>query len=127
MTPAEPGSPGPTPTRAPTPSVKIVRPARSGPEQTRRIVVFGFGLIQVLVGLRIVLLLIDARADNALVATIMDASEVLVAPFRGILQSNVVESGAIVLDLAAVVALIGWTILEVLLYWGIGLFRREAA
>lgn len=126
--PVEPVDPAVLVDRAPTGAATkrgpVARP-RSGPEQTRRVLVFGFGIIQLLIGLRIVLVLIAARQDNAIVATILDASDFFVAPFRGILQTNVAESGAVVLDLAAVVALVGWTILEVMLYWAIGLFRRD--
>ncbi len=123
------GRPVPEPLGVPTPQPPILatRRERTGPEQTRRVLLFAFGIVQLLIGLRIVLVLIAARTDNAIVGTILDASDFLVAPFRGILQTNVAESGAIVLDLAAVVALIGWTILELMLYWAIGLFRRDAA
>ena len=106
--------------------VAPVRRTRTGPEQVRRIMVFLFGLIQVVIGLRIVLGLIDARRDNALVDAIVSTSEPLVAPFQGILQSNSLELGGVAVDLAAILALIGWTILELMLYWAIGLFRREA-
>ncbi len=119
---AEPVATAPAAPAVPT------RRQRTGPEQTRRIMVFAFGIIQVLIALRIVLILVAARADNAIVATIMDASDYLVAPFRGILQANVIETGGgIVVDLAAIVALIGWTILELMLFWAIGLFKRETA
>ena len=118
--------PGPEPFAPPVPMAGVPR-SRTGPEQTRRVMVFAFGIIQVLVGLRVVLVLMAARSDNAIVATVMDASDYLVAPFRGILQSNLFEGSGIVLDLAAILAFIGWTILELMLFWAIGLFRREQA
>ena len=31
------------------------------------------------------------------------------------------------LDVAAVVALVGWTVLELIVLWAIGIFRREPA
>ena len=103
---------------------------RSGPgasEMTRRIIVLLFGLIQIVIGLRIILLLLDARTGNALVSGILDISSVFVAPFEGILNTNALKSGGSVLDVAAVVALVGWTILELIVIWIVGIFRREPA
>ena len=80
-----------------------------------RIVVAVFGIVQRLIGLRILLLASDAREGNALVAAILDLSQPLVAPFEGILRTNALESGGAVLDLAAVAALIGWTVLELVI------------
>ncbi len=79
-----------------------------------RIVVLLFGIVQLLIGLRILLLAIDAREGNALVAGILDLSQVFVAPFEGILRTNALQAGGAVLDLAAVVALVGWTLLELI-------------
>ena len=50
-----------------------------------------------------------------LLETILDLSRPLVAPFEGILRTNALESGGSVLDLAAVVALVGWTIVELVI------------
>ena len=80
-----------------------------------RVVTVLFGLVQLVIGLRILLLLLDAREGNALVAAILDLSRPLVAPFEGILRTNALESGGSVLDLAAVVALVGWTIVELVI------------
>jgi hypothetical protein len=46
----------------------------SGGELARRVAVLIFGLIQIVIGLRIVLLLLDARTGNALVSGILDLS-----------------------------------------------------
>jgi hypothetical protein len=108
-----------------TDSRHTTRSGPGGPELTRRIVVLVFGLIQIVVGLRIVLLLLDARTGNALVSGILDISKVFVAPFEGILNTNALSSGGSTLDVAAVVALVGWTILELIVIWAIGIFRRE--
>ena len=99
----------------------------SGGELARRAIVLVFGIIQVLILLRIVLLLLDAREGNALVAFVMDASQIFVAPFEGVLDSDAVRSGGSVLDLAAIAALVGWTILELIALWVVSLFRREPA
>ncbi len=103
------------------------RTGPGGAELTRRIVVLVFGLIQLVIGLRLVLLLLDARTGNDLVAAILNISQVFVAPFEGILHTNALSAGGSVLDLAAVVAFIGWTIIELVVLWAIGIFRREPA
>jgi hypothetical protein len=57
----------------------------SGGTVAGRVVIFIFGVIQALILLRIVLLLMDAREANDLVSFILNASQVFVAPFEGIL------------------------------------------
>ncbi len=103
----------------------IVRP--SGGEMARRVVILLFGLLQVLVGARIVLLLLDAREANALVAWILQMSQLFVAPFDGIFRTDALTSGGSVLDIAAIAALVGWTVLEMIVLWTVALFRREPA
>ena len=92
----------------------------------RRLIVFIFGLIQLLIGLRILLLLFAARGSNDIVATIYNISDVFVAPFRGILRINEVQSGATELDVAAIVALIGWTVIELVVLALVRVFRPSA-
>ena len=84
----------------------------SGSTLASRIVILVFGLIQLVIGLRIILLALDAREGNDLVRAILDISQVFVAPFEGILRSDAVAAGGSVLDGAAVLALIGWTLIE---------------
>jgi len=98
-----------------------------GPEMTRRIIVLGFGLIQLLIGARIVLLLLDAREANGLVSVILTVSQWFVAPFEGILRTDSLNSAGSRLDIAAIVALVGWTVLELIVLWAVGIFRREPA
>ena len=93
--------------------VATTRP--TGATMVSRIVVVAFGLIQLLIGARIVLLALDAQQGNALVAGILALSQPFVAPFEGILNSDALAAGGAVLDLAAVLALIGWTIVELVL------------
>ncbi len=102
-----------------------VRPSNN--ETTRRVVVLVFGLIQIVIGLRIVLLALDARAGNLLVSIINNLGGVLIAPFEGILRTNALASGGSVLDVAAVVALVGWTIVELIVIWSLSIFRHEPA
>jgi hypothetical protein len=98
-----------------------------GAEMTRRIVVLLFGLIQILIAARIVLLLLDARESNGIVSGILNLSQVFVGPFDGILRVNALHSAGSTLDMAAVVALVGWTIIEAIVIWVIAIFRRGPA
>lgn len=93
--------------------VATTRP--TGATVLARILVVVFGLIQVVIGLRILLLAVDANDGNPIVAGILALSEPLVAPFEGMLNTDALGAGGAVLDVAAVVALIGWTILELVL------------
>jgi hypothetical protein len=54
-------------------------------------------------------------------------SQVFVAPFNGILNTNALDVGGSTLDISAIVALVGITILELIVLWAIGIFRREPA
>jgi hypothetical protein len=98
----------------------------SGGELAGRVVMLLFGIIQVLIILRIVLLLLDAREGNDLVAFILNTSQIFVGPFEGMLNTNALQSGGSVLDIAAILALIGWTVLEALILAATGIFRRES-
>ena len=100
-----------------------VRPSNN--ETARRIVVLVFGLVQIVIGLRIVLLLLNARTGNFLVSVINNVGGVLIAPFEGILRTNALSAGGSVLDFAAIVALVGWTIVELIIIWSLGVFRHE--
>ena len=88
---------------------------------------FVFGLIQLVIGARILLLLLDAREANALVSAVLDISQVFVAPFEGILRTDSLAAAGSVLDVTAIVALVGWTILELIVLWVIGIFGRRSA
>jgi hypothetical protein len=98
-----------------------------GAELGRRVVVLVFGLIQIVIGLRVVLLVLDAREGNPLVSGILNLSQVFVAPFDGVLHTNALHSGGSILDLAAIAALVGWSVLELIVLWAIGIFRAEPA
>lgn len=97
----------------------------SGAEVARRVVVFAFGIVQVLILLRILLMLVGANDDSAIVSAIYNLSGVFVAPFDNVLGRETVRNGGSVLDVAAVVALIGWTVLEAIIVAGISIARRE--
>jgi hypothetical protein len=98
-----------------------------GSEMTRRVLVLLFGLVQIVIGARIVLLLLDAREANGLVSGILTVSQWFVGPFDGILRTDSLHAAGSVLDITAIVAFVGWTILELIVLWAIGIFRREPA
>jgi len=104
---------------------ETVRHTPSGAETARRAVVFLFGIVQALIGIRIVLLLAWANPANELVRFIYDTSAFFIGPFEGILHTNAISAGHSVLDIAALVALVGWTILEFLVIALIRIGRRE--
>jgi hypothetical protein len=122
-------------TEATTPAGQTVRTASSltstsgptGQEMTRRIVVLLFGLVQLVIGLRFVLLLLDAREANGLVSGILNFSQLFVAPFEGILRTDALTASGSILDVTAIVAFVGWTIVELIVLWIAGVFRRQPA
>jgi hypothetical protein len=108
-----------------TTSKTILRP--SSGETARRVIVLIFGIIQVLIGLRFVLLLIDADEANALVSAILNFSQLFVGPFEGVLRTDALAAQGSILDIAAIVAFVGWSVLELIILWGVNIFRREPA
>lgn len=91
-----------------------------------RLIVFLFGLIELLIGVRIILLLFAARSSNDIVAAVYNISEIFVAPFRGILRIDEVQAGATALDIGAIVALIAWVIIELVVLALVRVFRPTA-
>jgi hypothetical protein len=126
--PAAAGTPAPVAQEVVrTDSQRITRAGPGGSEMGRRIVVLLFGLIQVVIGARFVLLLLDAREANGLVSGILNLSQLFVEPFEGILRTNALHAAGSILDVTAVVAFVGWTVLELIVIWALGIFRREPA
>jgi hypothetical protein len=121
---------GPSSDGAPAVRTETRSTSTSGPggsELTRRVVVLLFGLVQILIGARFLLLLFDAREANGLVTAILNASQLFVAPFEGILRTDALHAAGSTLDLTALVAFVGWTVVEVIVIWAVGIFRREPA
>ena len=98
----------------------------SGGTIARRIVMLLFGILQVLLVLRIVLLLLGANQDNTTVALVLNLTDPFIEPFRGIFDLDRVgsRSGSI-FDLGALVALIGWTLVEALILATVGITDRR--
>jgi hypothetical protein len=92
----------------------------------RRVVTLLFGILQTLIVLRIVLLLLAANQDNGIVAFVLGVTDPFVEPFRGIFSLDTVAGRTeSVFDLGAVVALIGWTLIEALVLAIVGLVDRR--
>ena len=105
--------------------------APAGPEPAAvaaRVVGFLFGVLQALLILRIVLLLLVANPGNDVVALILNATGPFVEPFRGMFALDRVRADqGSVFDLAALVALIGWTLVEGLVLAALRIFARRPA
>lgn len=108
-----------------TDSRRITGGSPEASERARRIVVLVFGLIQIVIGARFVLLLLDAREANGLVSAILNFSQLFLAPFEGILRTDSLHAAGSVFDITAIVAFVGWSILELIVIWALGIFRRD--
>jgi hypothetical protein len=94
----------------------------------RRVVVLLFAILQVLIVLRIVLLALGASAANAIVDFVYTVTEPFVAPFYGMFNFDQVSpNGTAVFDIAALVALIGYFLLELLILAILSLGDRRPA
>jgi uncharacterized protein YggT (Ycf19 family) len=93
----------------------------------RRVLSLLFGILITLLILRIVLLLLVADPGNGIVDFVYSVTEPFVAPFRGMFQFDAVASGDRTLDIAALVALIGWTLIYALIMAILRLADRSAA
>jgi hypothetical protein len=111
----------PAPVYEPTPAYRL-----SPYRVVERWIVFVFGLVQLLIGLRILLLLFAARESNDIVRFIYNVSEIFVGPFRGILRIDEVQSGQTALDVGAIVALVGWFVIELIVLALLRIFRPRA-
>jgi uncharacterized protein YggT (Ycf19 family) len=118
----------------PAPAVRTVRttdsasvaPGPGGATFASRIVTFAFGVLQAFLILRIILLLLVANAGNDLVQLVFNVTQPFVEPFLGMFALNrVTASQGSVLDIAAIVAIIGWTLVEMLILAAIRIFSRR--
>jgi uncharacterized protein YggT (Ycf19 family) len=101
--------------------------ATSPVDTLRRIVWLVFGILQALIVLRIVLLLLGANEANDVVSFIVGVTDPFVEPFRGMFQLDQVSGASgTVLDVAAIVALVAWTLVEALVLGVVGLADRRA-
>ena len=94
----------------------------------RRVIALLFGILFALLILRIVLLALGANEGNGIVDFIYGATEPFVAPFRGVFSMDEIRPvGRSVFDLAALVALIGYALIELLILAVLRLGDRSAA
>lgn len=119
---------------APAPAVTSVRTTDStsvpagpgGATLAARIVTFAFGILQVLLILRIILLLLVANPGNDVVQLIFNVTQPFVEPFLGMFSLNrVTADQGSVFDIAALVALIAWTLVEAIVLAAIRIFARR--
>ena len=68
-----------------------------------------------------------ANQGNQIVDLIMTITDPFVEPFRGMFAIDRVNAGDSRLDIAAVVALVGWTLVEMLILAGLRIFDRRDA
>ena len=101
--------------------------ATSPVDTARRIVWLAFGVLEGLILIRFLLLLLGANHANNLVAFILSVTDPFVEPFRGMFSLDTVSgaSGSVV-DVAALVALVAWILVEALVLGLIGLADRRA-
>lgn len=93
----------------------------------RRVVSLLFGILAVLIALRILLLLLVANTGNAIVDFVYSVTQPFVEPFRGIFAFEVVRAGDSTLDVGAVVALVGWLLIYLLIMAILRLGDRDTA
>ena len=128
----DPSVPAPTtPASAARTSVRTtdrtaVAPGPSGATTAARVVTFLFGILQVALILRIILMLLVANPGNDVVRLILDITNPFVEPFRGMFSlDRITADQGSTLDVAAIVALIGWTLVEALILAAIRIFDRR--
>jgi hypothetical protein len=97
-------------TDAVRPTATSARPGRI--VLLRRALALAFGVVQVLLVLRLALLAFGA-GNNALVRLALQASATLESPFSNMFRVNQIPTGAgSFVDVTALVALLGWTLLQ---------------
>ncbi len=73
-------------------------------------------IVEVILGLRVLLRLFAANANNGFVNWVYEMSDTLLEPFRGIFPTRVFENG-IVLDFTALFAMLVYAIVGMLVIW----------
>ena len=120
--------PAATATSVRTTETAHVAPGPGGATMAARVVTFLFGILQVMLILRIVLLLLVANRGNDVVQFVLNVTQPFVDPFIGMFSLNrVTADQGSVLDIAAIVALIAWTLVEALILAAIRIFSRRTA
>ncbi|MEA2619320.1 MAG: hypothetical protein QOC97_93 [Chloroflexota bacterium] len=119
-------APGPAVTNVRTTESAYVARGPGGASLAARIVTFVFGILQALLILRIILLVLVANAGNDIVHFVFSVTQPFVEPFLGMFALNrVTADQGSTFDIAALVALIGWTLVELLILAAIRIFARR--
>ena len=119
-------APAPAVTNVRTTESASVAPGPGGASLAARIVTFVFGILQALLILRIILLVLVANAGNDIVHFVFSVTQPFVEPFLGMFALNrVTADQGSTFDIAALVALIGWTLVELLILAAIRIFARR--
>jgi TctA family transporter len=122
----DPGAPVAATNSVRTTESAYVAAGPGGATVASRVVTFAFGILQALLILRIILLLLVANPGNDVVSFIFNITQPFVAPFVGMFSLNhVTADQGSVLDVAAIVALIGWTLVEFVVLAAIRIFSRR--
>ena len=96
-------------------------------EMIRRVVTLVFGILQAALVLRLILLLLVANPGNDVVSFILGITDPFVEPFRGMFQLDRVRADqGSVLDIAAIVALVAWTLIEALVLAALSIGARRS-
>jgi uncharacterized protein YggT (Ycf19 family) len=120
------GAPAPAVTSVRTTDSEYVAPGPGGATLAARIVTFAFGVLQALLILRIVLLVLVANPGNDVVKFVFSVTQPFVEPFLGMFSLNrVTADQGSTFDIAALVALIAWTLVEMLILAAIRIFARR--
>lgn len=94
----------------------------------RRVIALLFGILIVLIALRFLLLALGANAGNGLVDFVYNVSEPFVDVFRGVFSfDHISPIGRSVIDVAALVAIVGYALLAILIIAILRLGDRERA
>ena len=121
-------APAPVASSVRTTDTAYVAAGPGGTTYAARIVTFLFGILQVMLILRIVLLLLVANRGNDVVQFVLNVTQPFVDPFINMFSLNrVTADQGSVLDIAAIVALIAWTLVEALILAAIRIFSRRTA
>ena len=88
-----------------------------------RVIYAVFALVQLVLGLRLILKLFGANAENGFVAWVYETSGAILDPFRGIFPTTVFES-TFVLELSTIFAMIMYAIIAVVLVYVIEIVTR---
>ena len=100
--------------------------ATSPVDTIRRVVWLLFGVLQALIVIRIVLLLLGANMGNDVVSFVVAVTDPFVEPFRGMFRLDEVSAASgSVFDVAALVALLAWTLVEALVLGIVSLADRR--